>query len=58
MRNCGDEFRNRNAGAALTRREVVVTVRITEGGTTEEETADFMVMQVGGEGPWYLLGPD
>ena len=47
-----------SAGAAITLREVVVIVRITEGGATEEETADFLVMQVGGEGPWYLLGPD
>ncbi|MBW2260676.1 MAG: hypothetical protein JRG91_01790 [Deltaproteobacteria bacterium] len=46
------------AGVDFTIREVVVTVRITEGGVVEEETDGFLVLQVGGGGPWYLVGPD
>ncbi len=46
------------AGIELTVREVVVTVRITSSGVAEEETDTFVVLQVGGGGPWYLVGPD
>jgi hypothetical protein len=48
-----------SAGADLTLREVVLTVLVTEGGHAQEkETDEILVMQVGGGGPWYLLGPD
>jgi len=44
------------AGMEITVREVMVTVNVTEGGTTEQDTDEIVTILI--DGKWYLVGPD
>lgn len=46
------------AGMDLILKEVPVTARITEGGVTDVDTDEIVVIRIGKDGPWYMVGPD